>query len=348
MKKTFLNSGFSVVMQIALLFFLCGINSCGQSGGSSVASNWPEAANITSAIDSAGVAELSGLHWNPDLNRLYVVGDNGRIYILQLDAAKKSFTQIADFHKLGGPEGITQVDYTANEFYTIDEKHYEIRRFSYTSDLSNVTMVHKWNLLAEYSGMVDTGNDGPEGIVFVPDKYLSAVGFVSSETDEKYTSTKGMGGLMFIAHQKKGLIWVFDVNPDKDDDFTLVGKYKTNRNESCDLAFDRSTGLLYILHNADENTLEVTDMTTTQHSGKGKFIMKTEYQIPNPTGNINIEGFAIAPKFADPKQVSVWLCRDVSDDESVEYEKDCLWWYRPFAAEGSCVKNWNIPKAKRK
>jgi hypothetical protein len=266
------------------------------------------------------------------------------LHILQLDVARKTFKQIADLYKLGGPEGITQVDYAANEFYTIDEKHYEIRRFTHNPDFSNVILAHKWNLLVDYSGMVDTGNDGPEGIVFVPDRYLSAVGFISSETDEKYTSKKGMGGLIFIAHQKKGLIWVFDVNPDKDDDFVLVGKYKTNRNESCDLAFDRSTGLLYILHNADENTLEVTDMSTTQHSGKGKFIMKTEYQIPNPTGNINIEGFAVAPKFADPKQVSVWLCRDVSDDEPVEYQKDCLWWYRPFATEGSCVKNWNVSK----
>jgi hypothetical protein len=348
MNKKIKNFGLSFAMFIELLFLASTTNSCGQSGGSTVASGWPAAVNITSVMDSAGASELSGLHWNSELNRLYVIGDTGQLHVLQLDANQKKFTQIADIHKLGGPEGITQVDYYANEFYTIDEKHYEIRRFTHNPDFSNVTLAHKWNLLADYSGMVDTGNDGPEGIVFVPDKYLSSIGFVSSETDDVYTSKKGMGGLIFIAHQKKGLIWVFDINPDKDDDFSLVGKYKTNRNESCDLAFDRSTGLLYILHNADENTIEVTDMSSTQHSGKGKFVMKNEYIIPNPTGNINIEGLAIAPKFGDAKNVSLWLCRDVSDNESVDYQKDCLWWYRPFATEGKRLKDWKTNRSSKK
>lgn len=331
-------SGFSFAILFALILFVCATNSCGQSGSSSAASGWPEAVNITAAIDSAGVSELSGLHWNPDLNRLYVLGDNGQLHILQFDPARKEFNLISDLRKLGSPEGITQVNYAANEFYTIDEKHYEIRRFIHNPDFTNVTLAHKWNLLADNGGMVDTGNDGPEGIVFVPDRYLSAIGFLSSETGEKYKSRKGMGGLIFIAHQKKGLIWVFDINPDKDDDFTLVGKYKTSRNESCDLAFDRSTGLLYILHNADENTLEVTDMKTTLHSDKGKFITKTEYKVPNPEGNINIEGLALCPRFPRSGEVSVWLCRDVSDDEPVEYQKNCLWWYHPFAPEGASVK----------
>jgi len=30
---------------------------------------------------------------------------------------------------------------------------------------------------------------------------LKAIGFISSEKNEKYISTKGMGGLFFIAHQ---------------------------------------------------------------------------------------------------------------------------------------------------
>ena len=179
-----------------------------------------------------------------------------------------------------------------------------------------------------------------EGIVFVPDKYLAAVGFVSSETDEVYTSKKGMGGLIFIAHQKKGLIWVFDVNPDKDGDYAFVGKYKTNRDESCDLAFDRSTGLLYILHNTHGNSLEVTDLSTRSGTKRRKFVMKNEYRIPNPDRNINIEGFAITPKFADVTHVSVWLCRDVDKKEKHSLRKDCLRWFTPFDAEGTCFKNW--------
>jgi hypothetical protein len=332
---------------LACCFLLVSVlNSCGQSGAKT--ETWPSPINLTAVINANGVTELSGLHWNPQLNRLYVVGDNGHLHVLELNKKTNDFSQIGEFSKLGGPEGITQVDYASNEFYTIDESHYEIRRFTHNPDFTNLKLAHKWNLLAEPSPMVDTGNDGPEGIVFVPDRYLSAVGFISSETDEKYTSKKGMGGLIFIAHQKKGLIWVFDLNPDKDDDFAFVGKYKTNRNESCDLAFDRSTGLLYILHNADENTIEVTDMSATQHSGKGKFIMKTEYKIPNPKGSINIEGLAIAPKFVNATNVSLWLCRDISKDEDSTDKNDCLWWFKPFTTEGNCVKNWNATKLGKK
>ncbi|MEI2422326.1 hypothetical protein V6O07_18745, partial [Arthrospira platensis SPKY2] len=98
---------------------------------------------------------------------------------------------------------------------------------------------------------------GPEGISFVPDNWLQTSGFVSSQTGQPYTSTKGMGGLMFIAHQDGGFVWVFDINPNQTNDFLYVGKYKTSRTESCGLSFDSSTGMLYILHNVGDNFLEV-------------------------------------------------------------------------------------------
>jgi len=83
--------------------------------------------------------------------------------------------------------------------------------------------------------------------------------------------------LIFIAHQDGGYVWVFDVNPAVTNDFAYVGKYKTNETESCDAAFDRSTGLLYILHNTGDNYLEVTDMTTTLVSGEYKFATKKNF-----------------------------------------------------------------------
>lgn len=338
-------NSFSLIILTLLLSITT--TSCGQSG-KSIANGWPNPINITSAMDTAGVKELSGLHWNPVQNRLFTITDDGDLYILQMDVKKQTFKKIGCISKLGGPEGVTQVDYIANEFYTIDEKSSEIRRFTYLSDFSKVKLAHKWDLRAEPASMADTGNDGPEGIVFIPDSYLQSAGFTSSETGDVYTSKKGMGGLLFIAHQKKGYIWVFDVNPDKDNDYAFVGKYKTSKNESCDLAFDRSTGLLYILHNTDGNWLEVTDLSTNQQPGKGRFITKVEYQIPNPTGNINIEGIAITPKFADPKNASIWLCRDVSDAESLAEQEDCLWQFKPFATEGSCIKDWNKNRATKK
>lgn len=291
-------------------------------------------------MSKKGVFELSGLHWNPAFNRLYAIQDDGDLRILQLDTTTNTFSQIAHIKSLGRPEGVTQVEMNANEFYTIDENTCEIRRYTNNESFLSVTLANKWNLKAPPSYMTVTDNEGPEGIVFVPDSYLKAIGFISSETHSTYISTKGMHGLFFIAHQKKGLIWVYDINPAENDDFAFVGKYKTDRNESCDLSFDRSTGLMYILHNIGHNSLEVTDLSTKSVFGDYKFVRRQEHAVPNPTGSKNIEGFAIAPKFAADIPGNVWLCRDIDNKEKYRDRKDCLRWFRHFAAEGSFVKNW--------
>lgn len=315
-----------------LLLHFAPINA--QSAWPSV--TWKSAVNLTATMDANGLTEISGLHWNPVLNRLYVVHGDGRVHILQLNTSTNTFTQIGDLSGLGGPEGITQVDYNANNFYTADENSYEIRKFTHNANFTSDTLANSWNLLLSPSPMTDTGNKGNEGIAFVPDQFLSDVGFISQATEKTYKSVRGMGGLIFIANQTGGYIWVFDVNPTVSNNFAYVGKYKSNREESCDLEFDRSTGLLYILHNIDDNYLEVTNLASTIVSGERKFIVKNEYLIPNPSGNTNIEGFAISPKCADSTHVSAWLCRDVESSESSSYKKDCVRWFNPYKADGIC------------
>jgi hypothetical protein len=221
----------------------------------------------------------------------------------------------------------------------INEKTCEIRRYIHNDDFTSVDLVNHWDLKAAPSNMTVTDNEGPEGIEFVPDSYLKAVCFVSSETDKPYISAKGMHGLMFIAHQNKGLLWVYDVNPFKNDDYTFVGTYKTDQKESCDLSFDRSTGLLYILHNIGENSVEATDLTTKSFLGSYQFVKKKSWLIPVPSGSQNIEGLAISPKFGIGPRNNVWLCRDIAADEGGRDRKDCLRWYKDFDAAGSQQKD---------
>lgn len=288
-------------------------------------------------MDTNGLTELSGLYWNSATNRLYVTHGDGRLRVLQLNTVTNTFSQLASRTLIGGPEGITQVNNGVNEFYTIDEDNYLIRKYTHPANFSSVTLSKTWNIVAAPSTMTNTGNTGPEGIAFVPDSFLTAGGFISQVTGNAYTSVKGMGGLIFIAHQDQGRIWVFDINPNTSNDFAFVGKYKTNKTESCEIAFDRSTGLLYTLHNTGVNTLEVTSLSSTPVAGgERKFNTYIEYTLGNPSGNINVEGFAINSKCTDSTNVSVWLCRDVESNESINYKKDCLRWFNPFAAPGSC------------
>lgn len=297
--------------------------------------SWANATNL-SAVFPSKTAELSGLYWNDVSKRLYAVGDGGYVYILQYNAIANNYSLLGTTDGIGGPEGIVQVNSLSNEFYTIDENSYEIRKYTYDSNFTNFTKSMSWNLLQSPSPMTDTDNTGPEGIAFVPDSYLQKINFISSKTGTSYVSTKGMGGLIFIAHQNGGYIWVFDINPNVSNDFAYVGKYKTNRTESCDLAFDNSTGLLYVLHNLDDNYLEVTDLKTSIVSGEYKLNKINEYFIPNPaSGSTNIEGFAISAKYPETASMGAWLCRDVSKTAEMA---DAIKWFSPFASEGIDIR----------
>lgn len=323
-------------MKLPLLFVLLSVSFFGNAQSAWPATSWPAATNLTPAMSSGGVIELSGLFWNDALSRLYAVQNDGRIRVLQFDSGTNTFTQIGNKTLDGGPEGITQVNLQANEFYTIDENAYEIRKYTHNADFSTVTEARHWNLLASPSPMTDTGNTGPEGIAFIPDSALQTLNFVSSETGQTYTSTKGMGGLLFIAHQDGGYVWVFDVNPNVNNDFLFVGKYKTNRNESADLAFDSSTNLLYILHNIDSNYLEATNLSLAPSAGgEPRFATVAEYFIANPSGsNMNVEGFALSPNC--PNGGFAWLCRDAASTENLSVRQDVLRWFNAFGTSGGC------------
>ncbi len=316
---------------LPFLAVLITLVACQSANSEKDTIDWTLGKNMTKNMNKNGVIELSGLHWSPALNRLYAIQDNGGLHILQLDTLKGKFSQIAHIDGLGGPEGITQVDNNPDEFYTIDEKSCEIRRYSHADDFSALKLDCSWDLKAAPSNMTVNANEGPEGIEFVPDSFLKD--FISSETGKPYHSTKGMHGLLFIAHQEKGIIWVFDVNPAKNNDFAFVGKYKTDKNESCDLAFDRSTGLMYILHNSSNNFLEVTDLSTESSFGSYKFVRKHEFNISDPTGSKNIEGFALTPKLGNGIHGYAWLCRDIGSHEKGKDKKDCLRWFKKFDTE---------------
>lgn len=295
---------------------------------------WSGAQNISSVLPTKSY-ELSGLYWNDVKKQLFIIADVGNLYVLNLNELTSAFTLAANISNIDGPEGITQVDNTTNEFYTVDENNYEIRKYALSANYSSLTLKNSWNLLLSPSPMTNTDNTGPEGITFIPDWFLKRIGFISSATGKTYQSSKGMNGLIFIAHQNGGYVWVFDVNPAVSNDFLYVGKYKTNEDESCDLAFDNSTGLLYILHNTSSNYVEVTDLTTSLSGGEYKFNLIKEYFVPNPTsGSKNVEGFALTPKYSNNKQISAWFCRDVSSSSE---SADCLRWFYPFNSEGENI-----------
>lgn len=300
---------------------------------SQTACAWPaeDAASGTNLTDVAGDLQcflgyplqendfsgnLSGASWNPVSRTLWLVKNGpGTLFAIVEDDGEFRFAEqngnIANWQVpgIGDVEGVTQVDFNEEHIvYVIDEAHGKIRRYD-TSDFNNVVQTRVWGPLP------GLGGEGGEGLAFVPDEFLAAQGFVDA-TGAPYTSVKGMGGLMFVAHQSGGYLHVYDLNPSDSEDFVYVGKYATGGHESAGLEFDRSAGVLHIWHDADIDELELVSLSSSPQGDVRVMDTITTYSGPELTLEMssNLEGVALAPlaECVDGKR-RLWLVTDGGD-----------------------------------
>lgn len=305
---------------IYILIMLGGMLCSSQSHAQSP---WPAEAN-TSAIKLTSVdAELndvnmSGAFWNPVTRTLWLANNYGRFCALVEDGAgsfmiatNSGGTQ-ASWAPGGDLEAICQVNYNDQIVYLLDENssicEYDV------SNYGVVSQTHSWNITAECP---EISGAGPEGITFVPDEWLSHQGFRSA-SGALYTSTNGMGGLMFVGHQSGGYVHVFDLTP-LGTTYGYVGKFKTSRTETAGLEFDRSTGKLYIWHNTGANYLEVAELNSYVDGSDRRLRTIVEYTGPRSG---NLEGFACLPT----EEPNNWCF--VTDDNNLNTE--AIVWYRQF------------------
>ncbi len=258
---------------------------------------WPgeawQQSEILTALDNDFVRNLSGAHWNSETRTLWVcVNSPGKFLALVEDGAgsfrvDQQNGQRGEWTPAGDIEGIAQADLNERAVYTMNEGEDLIKKYD-TSNYGVVRLLQAWNI-SDY--VPTSGGYGSEGLAFVPDFWLDANGFVD-RNGSPYTSQNGMGGLMFVAHQNGGGVYVFDLNP-ADGTLDFVGEYMTSRAESSGLEFDRSNGKLFIWHNINGNHLEVTDLTSAAIAGgRRQFHTIQEYNGPK-TGNL--EGVALTP-----------------------------------------------------
>ena len=304
---------------------------------------WPAeslgaATNLT-GIEGAGAndfcLDMSGAVWNPVTRTLWVCrngpgGSNSKFWAVVEDG--QGGFQIAyrngsrgEWTGFGDLEDITQADYNEEVVYLMIEGEDRIKAYD-VSVFGVNTLRNDWNI-APYVPAYD-GSSGSEGITFVPDSFLSAAGFVD-QSGTPYTSHHGMGGLMLVAHQAGGRIYVFDLNR-ADSTLDFVGAYLTNFSESAALAFDRSSGLLYILHGAGQNRVQVTTLASTVVGAERKLVEVTTYAGPSAGGE-NMEGIALvsnADCVADKR--SFFLTVDGGGANS-------LFWFKQFPCTDGCI-----------
>lgn len=260
------------------------------------AESWTESTVLT-WLDSDFATNLSGAHWNDTTETLWVcLNGPGKFWAIVEDENGGFQVDTKDgrrgeFNIPGDIEGITQVDLEDPSVYVIVEGQDLIRRYD-ISTYGQAVLVDEYNISAH---MPTSGGSGSEGIAFVTDEFLSLNGFVD-ENGAPYVSQNGMGGLMFVAHQNGGRIYVFDLVPDSGD-FDFVGSYKTSRAESSGLEFDRSSGNLYIWHNTGPNYVEVTDLTSFVGTGGARYFNTLKEYYGPRSGNL--EGVAITSATAE-------------------------------------------------
>lgn len=265
---------------------------------------WPAehlsaAQNLTS-IEGPGTndfhVDLSGAFWNPVTRRLWVCrngpGSLSKIWVLRENGAGGYQIDYnnglrGEWTGFGDLEDVTQANLSENTIYIIVEGEERIKAYD-VSIYGIGVLRNTWNT-TPYLPL--SGGSGSEGLCFVPDASLQAAGFVN-QSGQPYISQNGMGGLMFVAHQNGGKIYAFDLNR-SNSSFSFVGSYRTSYPESAALAFDQKSGLLFILHGAGYNRLEVTTLGSTQVCPDRRLNQVISFGTPPGGGGLNMEGIAL-------------------------------------------------------
>ena len=272
-------------------------------------------------------SDLSAAVWNPLTQTLWLgrngPGASGSKLWAVVDSAAGGFEirqgpgGRSEWTGFGDLEGVTQADFAEEVVYVIVEGIEQIREYDISTPGTQV-LNNTWNTRPH---LPVNGGKGAEGITFVPDTALFSVGFVD-RFGNPYLSSGGMGGLMFVGHQNGGSIFVFDLNR-SNSTFVFVGEYETPHNEVAGLEFDRSSGELFVWHDAGHDILSVLDLASVGvvPNVRRRFNELGRFDGPNSANN---EGIAIVP-ISD----CVGGSRDffMTTDDG---EEDSLRWYREF------------------
>lgn len=277
--------------------------------------SWENATALGSLRSEFSNGDISGAHWNDDTQTLWVT-DNKEESIWSLVRNGNSFSVDKSFDASGDLEGITQTS-DNSVIFVMNEESDRIQSYN----TSNGSSIQSWDLSDDLPSHGSDDKDGPEGITFVPNEWLTASGFRDNSGSLYSQSQYDFGGLFFVAHQNGGGVYVFDLN--NSGSYTFVGEYDTSADESSGLAFDSSTGKLYISHNTDGNTLEISDLSSSSSSGHRKFSNTSQFKAPNGS---NLEGFAISPaRASDGSAQETWVF--YADDDGNTDDGNAILWF---------------------
>ncbi|MBX3358163.1 MAG: hypothetical protein KF745_07025 [Phycisphaeraceae bacterium] len=305
---------------------------------------WGAATNLTD-VEGPGVndfhVDLSGAFWNPLTRRLWVCRNGpgaaaSKFWVLKENGAGFAVETRSglrgEWTGFGDLEAITQADLSQDTVYVMIEGEERIKEYS-VSTYGTAVLANNWNTRPH---LPLDGGLGAEGLAFVPDAYLRAAGFVDL-AGQLRVSQRGMGGLMFVGHQNGGKVYVFDLDRGNST-FDFVGVYATNFTETAELFFDRSTGLMFILHGENHNTVQVSTLASSPGQGGERVLNDLATYLPPPGSapDANLEGLAVmAATDCVSERRGLFMAVDGGGAQS-------LMWFRQFpCGRTQCVADWD-------
>lgn len=353
-----------MLRSFSLWIFILAIHAVDSWQAQSTAQAAAGTGQLLEALDSPNLQlEMSGAHWNPLTKTLWVTagGAEGKgTWALKYDSGSDLFS-VLEYWTGPRDEDITQVSFA--EVGTNQHRMYILREGAdgqppqiiqakmtiNTVGNGNSTIEHTWTITDPIGHRLNTsGTDGAEGLTFVPDEWLIANGFVD-ENGAAYTSTGGLGGLMFIAHQNGGYLFAVDLSADGSNIFSnntqnykVVGAYKTGAGESSALCFDRSIGRLYISHGSNtfnsSHRIEVTDLTSRVLIGDATATRQMNQRaLFTSPALLSPEGFACTPFLKDDGTVNseqwAFFANDCEIGDLLADKIQSVVWYKTFKPE---------------
>lgn len=273
--------------------------------------SWGQGINLTVSAEQQD--NLSGAYYNATQKYILAVRQDGKTWRYDYNSLLNSWlmTSSVTLPSPGDFEGITMFDEAddpidGTRLLLLEEGEGGGENDSYIYYIKKAftapTVAQTWKVGCA-SGCNMRGEvgaaSGPEAIAFIPNNWLTLRSFVDRNGLAVLGTTRangGLGGLVFVGHQIDGFIYVFDLK--LNGTMTFIGTYDTSGsfNEIADMSFDNSNGLLYILHGAGSNSIEVTNLISAPGTSGVRILTSLAWTSAADNGiGYNIEGLAVIP-----------------------------------------------------
>jgi hypothetical protein len=171
-----------------------------------------------------------------------------------------------------------------------------VLRYDVSPAGTTLTAEREWNLTADLP--VVGQNAGIESVVWVPDTYLVASGFVDEATAALYnpaTYANHGTGLFFVGLEANGAVYAYALDQTSGS-FNRVATFASGFPTFGAMSWDAQAEQLWVVcDNNCEGRSAVFKVDTAAGATQGRFVPLKQYDRPTGMPNLNNEGFTTTP-----------------------------------------------------